>query len=69
MVPFVPPLARLFERLGERLLDVAVGHRAAWPTGDPLSDCPELAGNAGGRLAWLHVRVPREDSEEIRRSA
>ncbi|GAA5164389.1 hypothetical protein GCM10023321_52770 [Pseudonocardia eucalypti] len=69
MVPFAPPLARLFERLGERLLDVAVGHRAAWPTGDPLSDCPELAREPGGRLAWLHVHAPRDRAEGIRRSA
>lgn len=32
----VPPLLRRFD---DMLLDIAAGHRAAWPMGDPLLEC------------------------------
>jgi hypothetical protein len=41
-VPVAALLPSLLRRLDNKLLDIAAGHRAAWPMGDPLLECAGL---------------------------
>lgn len=41
-VPVAALLSPLLRRLDNKLLDIAAGHRAAWPMGDPLLECVGL---------------------------
>lgn len=54
-----------FTTLGERLLDLAVDHRAAWPTGDTLAQGTAMTDDEADQPQWPH-RQPRPGPAEER---